>query len=85
MLSGADTRKDIARLPPTLPVQIVFGDQDGITTPEQNLRCASARPQAPVHILAGAGHALYIERPDAFNQHILRFAESCAAIQGARI
>lgn len=67
MLSGGDIRADVARLPPAMPMQIVFGDQDQITTPEANRLVASERPQAPVHVIAGAGHAVYIEKPDAFN------------------
>jgi hypothetical protein len=54
-------------------VQFVYGDADVITTPEQNRAVASERPDAPVHVLPGAGHALYLEQPEAFNALLVRF------------
>lgn len=72
MLSNADTRADVRALPSAMPVQFVYGDADAITTPEQNRSVAAERPQAPVHVLAGAGHALYLEQPEAFNEVLLR-------------
>jgi len=66
MLSIADTQGDVARLPDSLPLQFIHGDQDTVTPPEGVRAIARERPQAPVHVLAGAGHACYIEQPDAF-------------------
>lgn len=74
MLSGADTRADVSALPQEMRVQIVYGDADAITTPQQNQSVARERPQAAVHVLPGAGHALYLEQPEAFNAIVLRFA-----------
>ena len=31
------------------------------------------RPGAPVHVLTDAGHACYVEQPEAFNQLVLRW------------
>lgn len=73
LLSGGDTRADILRFRPDLPVQVIVGGADTITTPEQNRRVASARTQAPVHVIAGAGHAVYIEKPTEFNQLLRAF------------
>jgi pimeloyl-ACP methyl ester carboxylesterase len=42
-----------------MPEQFVYGDAAVITTPEQNRSVAAERPQAPVHVVPGAGHALY--------------------------
>ncbi|WP_300303328.1 alpha/beta fold hydrolase [Ferrovibrio sp.] len=70
MLSIGDIRADIATLPAALPVQVIYGDADVITPPARNLEIASLRPDMPVHVIAGAGHALYLEKPDAFNAAI---------------
>lgn len=74
MLSGADTRADVRALPHAMRVQIVYGDADVITMPVQNQSVARERPDAPVHVVPGAGHALYLEQPEAFNKLVLRFA-----------
>ena len=67
MLSGADTRADVARLRPTMRVQFIHGDADEITPPESVHAIAAERPDAPAHVIPGAGHAVYFERPAAFN------------------
>jgi pimeloyl-ACP methyl ester carboxylesterase len=71
MLSGADTAGDLARLPDGMPVQIVYGDADVVTTPQSIKAVAAARPKAPQQVISGAGHALYLERPDRFNEIVL--------------
>jgi pimeloyl-ACP methyl ester carboxylesterase len=73
MLSNADTRADVRALAPEVRVQFVYGDADVITTPEQNQSVHRERPGAPVHVLAGAGHALYLEQPEAFNNVVARW------------
>ena len=57
-------------------VQFIYGDADVITTPEQNQSAARERPNAPIRVLLGAGHALYLEQPQAFNDALLRFLTS---------
>jgi pimeloyl-ACP methyl ester carboxylesterase len=74
MLSQADTRADLLRLPAGMPVQVVFGDADIVTPPDSIRSVAAARPQVPLHAIAGAGHAVYLERPGEFNELICRFA-----------
>ena len=76
MLSVADTRADIAHLPAHMRVQFIYGDADVITTSEQNESAAGQRPGAPVHVLQGPGHALYIEQPAAFNRLVGAFARA---------
>ena len=73
MLSGADTRADVRQLPKDLRTQIIYGDADVITTPEQNQSVARERPGVPVHVLPAGGHAVYLEQPAAFNEILLRF------------
>jgi pimeloyl-ACP methyl ester carboxylesterase len=79
MLSNADTPADVRALPTDMRVQFIYGDADVITTPEQNQRVHRERPGAPVHVLAGAGHACYIEQPEAFNALVSRWIGSQGA------
>jgi pimeloyl-ACP methyl ester carboxylesterase len=71
MLSQGDTRSDLAQVSAQVPVQIVFGSKDTVTPPASNRRTAEARPQVPIQVIEGGGHAVYIEKPTAFNK-ILR-------------
>lgn len=73
MLAGGDVKADIVALPADLPLQILYGDADVITPPARNLEVATLRPQAPVRAIADAGHALYLEKPDAFNAAVRDF------------
>jgi pimeloyl-ACP methyl ester carboxylesterase len=73
MLSGADSRADVARLRADLRVQFILGDADEITRPESIRAIAAARPEAPVHVVPGAGHAVYLERPVDFNALVREF------------
>ncbi len=74
MLSRGDLIDDIGALAPELPVQLIFGSADVITPPRVNQRAAAARPLAPVTVLQGAGHACYVEQPDAFSRAVEEFA-----------
>jgi pimeloyl-ACP methyl ester carboxylesterase len=74
MLSTADITTDLARLPAGMPIQIVVGQADVITPPADNLEIAAVLPGASVHVIAGAGHALYLEKPGAFNRLVSDFA-----------
>lgn len=73
MLSTGDIVADIGRLPAALPGQVIFGDADVITPPARNREIAGRWPGAAVHVIAGAGHALYLEQPDAFNALVADF------------
>lgn len=73
MLSQGDMIEDLKHLPRNLPVQFIYGDEDIITPPAVNLQAAAAIPRAPVHVIEGAGHALYIERAADFNALLLLF------------
>jgi pimeloyl-ACP methyl ester carboxylesterase len=76
MLAAGDVKADIARLPAGMPVQFIYGDADVITPPARNAEVAAVRPQAPVHVIAGAGHAVYLEKPAPFNEALSRFVAS---------
>lgn len=74
MLSGGDLIGDIEALAPQVPMQFIYGGADVITPSDVNLRAAAARPDAPVTRLEGAGHACYVEQPDAFSAALDTFA-----------
>lgn len=78
MLVRADLYSDLKRLPASLRRQVVYGEDDAITTPESNQRVAAACG-ASAHAVAGAGHALYLERPDQFNGTIEAFVDAIRA------
>ena len=73
MLSGGDMLADLARIPPSIPVQIVYGLADVITPPEVNLRAARTRPAASIATIERAGHAHYVEASGRFNDIVERF------------
>jgi pimeloyl-ACP methyl ester carboxylesterase len=73
MLSTGDIKADIRRLAADLPGQVIYGDADVITPPARNDDIAAAWPGAAVHVIAGAGHALYLEQPDRFNALVTDF------------
>ena len=73
MLSTGDIAADIGRLSASLPGQVIFGDADVITPPARNREIAGLWPGAAVHVIAGAGHALYLEQPQAFNALLADF------------
>ena len=75
MLSQGDMLADLAVLPQSMPVQFIYGSEDVITPPAVNLRAAAQCPHAPVHVIEGAGHALYLERAEEFNALLRKFLE----------
>ena len=54
----------LADLPPAMPVRVACGSLDGVTTPEACAEVAH-RCGVPLEAIAGAGHASYVEQPQA--------------------
>ena len=79
MLSTGDIFADLARLPTGLPVQVIVGDADVITPPADCLETAAACRAASVHVIRGAGHVLYLEKPREFNRLLADFAAALVA------
>ena len=79
MLSTGDITADLVRLSTALPIQIMVGQADVITPPESNREIAAAIPAASVHVVPGAGHALYLEKPAEFNRLVSDFAATRSA------
>jgi pimeloyl-ACP methyl ester carboxylesterase len=73
MLSTADIMADLTRLPPQLPIQVIVGEADVITPPALCLEVAAACKAASVHVIPGAGHAVYLEKPQQFNRLLEAF------------
>lgn len=59
LLCGADL---LADLPPAVPVRVACGALDVVTTPQACAEVA-ARCEVELELLAGAGHASYVEQP----------------------
>ncbi len=75
MLSQGDIYADVRSLPGHMPVQIILGDADQITSVEQNMSVSRQIPRAPVHVLHGVGHAAYVEDPDTLVSYLAPFIE----------
>jgi pimeloyl-ACP methyl ester carboxylesterase len=58
---------DITADPPAsrldLPIQVIVGEAGVVTPPAVNLDIAAVCPAALIHVIPGAGHALYLEKP----------------------
>ena len=69
MLFDADIHADARHI--TLPVRVVCGGADVVTPPANCRDVAESFPDARFDILAGLGHASYVEGPDAFNAALI--------------
>jgi pimeloyl-ACP methyl ester carboxylesterase len=68
------------RLPEiTVPVLLVWGEDDRITPPDVALRFASLLPEAELALLSRCGHAPMLERPEAFNRLVAGWLERTRA------
>jgi len=61
LLCGGDL---LAELPPAMPVRVAVGERDVVTTPESCREVADGCGVA-LELIADAGHASYVERPQA--------------------
>lgn len=59
-----------------VPTHIIVGDEDRLTPLYQARLLQQGIAGATLDILPGAGHALHLEAPMAFAQHIIRFADA---------
>ncbi len=72
LLANADLAADLARCAGKLPIAVAVGAQDTITPPPACERLARIA-QAPFQSVPRAGHAGYIEQPDAYSALIDMF------------
>jgi pimeloyl-ACP methyl ester carboxylesterase len=81
LLATGDITADLARLPAGLPVQLIVGEADVITPPAVNWEIAAACLAGSIHVIPGAGHALYCDLRWA--QHAsVRSARTCWSLGG---
>lgn len=71
MLTNADLLAVTSGI--VLPTLVACGSEDAVTPPEQNRRVAEAIAGARFALIAGAGHAVYVERPDELDATLLPF------------
>jgi len=62
--AAADRRPLLGALP--VPVDAIWGDRDRIVPPGCMDTLIALQPEAPVAIVASAGHIPMVERPDRF-------------------
>lgn len=60
----------------TVPTQVVWGEADGMVTPEYGREFAEAIPGAAFRVLPGAGHLPQLEVPDVLLALVWDFAQS---------
>ncbi len=53
-----------------IPVTVLVGDADRLTPPENSSALADALPDARLRVVPGAGHMLFVERPDVVAEEI---------------
>ena len=84
-LTEADTFNDadLARL--RMPVELVWGDRDGLFTVETARAMAAALPDARLQVLPGRGHALHLECPGDLIAALQRLRRAAAPPAGSRI
>jgi abhydrolase domain-containing protein 14 len=58
-----------------VPVLVLWGEKDAPTSPKAQA-FARALPQSRLVVLAGAGHAAYLDAPDAFHRELLAWLKA---------
>lgn len=74
---------DLARL--RMPVELIWGDRDGLFTVETARTMAAALPDARLQVLPGRGHALHLECPGDLVAALQRLRRAAAPAAGSRI
>ncbi|HML22962.1 MAG TPA: alpha/beta fold hydrolase [Aggregatilinea sp.] len=68
------TMNTTPRLPEiTQPTCVIVGEKDILKPPHYSETIAECIPNAELHVINGAGHASFLEQPEAFNQILLDF------------
>ncbi|MGE3700739.1 MAG: alpha/beta fold hydrolase [Hyphomicrobiaceae bacterium] len=56
-----------------VPTEFIVGEDDVVVPPFIEILCAGYMRSAPVHVIPDTGHSVYFERPEVFNEILLRF------------
>lgn len=75
-----DHREVVARW--QKPLFVVCGDSDPVVTERKAMALTGLAPHAQLHVMAGCGHFMNLERPDEFNQVLAEFVQ-CVEVQYA--
>lgn len=77
-LLGMAGRPDSTPLLSTIdvPVALIFGEHDAITTVDEGRKMAEAIPNAQLTIVNNAGHLSSMENPDDFNQAVINLLKA---------
>ncbi len=59
----------------SVPMMLILGDQDLMTKPSAAEPIATAAPDATTLVVEGAGHMLFVERPETVNEILVGFLE----------
>lgn len=70
LLAHDDIRDYLEHYP--APIGVIYGEEDVITPPAGVLELAAQHDRVGIEPLAGAGHASYIDQPDAFGWALRR-------------
>lgn len=76
VLGAADLRGAIAAA--DVPALVVHGDGDPVCAPAAGRALAARLPRAELAVVAGAGHAPFLSRPDAFAGALSPVLAACA-------
>jgi pimeloyl-ACP methyl ester carboxylesterase len=76
-LLALDLRAELSRI--ELPTLVVVGTRDLLTPSRRARRIAARIPHARLEVLAGCGHLVMLERPEALNELLDRFSAELAA------
>ncbi|MFI0351385.1 alpha/beta fold hydrolase [Actinomadura sp. 9N407] len=61
-----------------VPVLVLVGSEDGVTTEDDARAMADVMPNAELMVIPRAGHLCAVEQPDLFNQAVSEFAAALA-------
>jgi non-heme chloroperoxidase len=75
-LLAFDVRAELAKI--DLPTVVVVGTRDVVTPPRRARGVAARIPGARLEVLAGCGHLIMLERPDALDRILERFSAELA-------
>ncbi len=73
VIARPDARVHLPRL--QCPVLVLCGEADQLTPPECSREIAALAPRSRLVMLAGSGHMLTMEQPQAVNQELLRWLQ----------
>lgn len=61
------------------PLLVIGGENDPVVSRQKALALSSLAPNAKLHIMAGCGHFMNMERPGEFNRVLTEFVQSVEA------